>query len=105
MPVLKADLSLCQGYANRVVVVAADDAFDIGDDGVVVLLRASFPESARSFAVLYATQDGTLAGAVTVNWPKAALTARRAVAAGTPLAKVAWTCLITGGYARSVSAT
>jgi hypothetical protein len=51
------------------------------------------------------TAIGTLAGAVTVNWPKAALTARRAVAAGTPLAKVAWTCLLPGAYARTVSAT
>jgi phthalate 3,4-dioxygenase ferredoxin reductase subunit len=68
-------------------------------------VTAEHPDSPRSFAVLYATQDGTLAGAVTVNWPKAALTARRAVAAGTPLAKVAWTCLLPGAYARTVSAT
>jgi ferredoxin len=45
MPTVKADLGLCQGYAN--CVIAADDTFDIGDDGVVVLLRAEFPESDR----------------------------------------------------------
>jgi ferredoxin len=46
MPIVKADLGQCQGYAN--CVVAADDTFDIGDDGVVVLLRARFPESDRA---------------------------------------------------------
>lgn len=46
MPIVRADLSQCQGYAN--CVVAADDTFDIGDDGVVVLLRARFPESDRA---------------------------------------------------------
>lgn len=28
--------------------VRCEDAFDIGDDGVVVLLRATFPESDRA---------------------------------------------------------
>ena len=46
MPIVKADLSQCQGYAN--CVVAADDTFDIGDDGVVVLIRATFPETDRA---------------------------------------------------------
>jgi 3-phenylpropionate/trans-cinnamate dioxygenase ferredoxin reductase subunit len=46
MPVVQADLVRCQGYAN--CVVAADDTFDIGDDGVVVLLRARFPDSDRA---------------------------------------------------------
>jgi 3-phenylpropionate/trans-cinnamate dioxygenase ferredoxin reductase subunit len=46
MPIVKADLGQCQGYAN--CVVAADDTFDIGDDGVVVLLRVQFPESDRA---------------------------------------------------------
>jgi ferredoxin len=46
MPIVKADLSLCQGYAN--CVVAADDMFDIGDDGIVVLLRTTFPEADRA---------------------------------------------------------
>jgi ferredoxin len=46
MPIVKADLNKCQGYAN--CVVAADDTFDIGDDGVVVLLRAGFPEADRA---------------------------------------------------------
>jgi 3-phenylpropionate/trans-cinnamate dioxygenase ferredoxin reductase subunit len=45
MPTVKADLSLCQGYAN--CVVTADDTFDIGDDGVVVLLRAQIPAADR----------------------------------------------------------
>jgi ferredoxin len=46
MPIVKADLNKCQGYAN--CVVAADDTFDINDDGVVVVLRARFPESDRA---------------------------------------------------------
>ncbi|HLU56118.1 MAG TPA: ferredoxin [Pseudonocardia sp.] len=43
MPVLRADLELCQGYAN--CVVAADDVFDIDDGGVVVLLRKEIDEA------------------------------------------------------------
>lgn len=35
----------------------------------------------RSFAVLYGDPDGTLAGAVAVNWPRALITCRRAVSA------------------------
>jgi ferredoxin len=46
MPIVRADLSLCQGYAN--CVAAADDTFDIDDDGLVALLRANFPESDRA---------------------------------------------------------
>jgi ferredoxin len=46
MVVMKADLELCQGYAN--CIVAADDVFDIDDDGVVVLLRSEIPESDRA---------------------------------------------------------
>ena len=57
MPVVKADLDLCQGYAN--CVVGADDYFDIDDEGVVVLLktevedpdRARVEEAARSCPV------------------------------------------------------
>ena len=45
MPSVKADLGQCQGYGN--CVAAADDTFDLGDDGVVVLLRAEIPESDR----------------------------------------------------------
>ena len=37
MPVVKADLGLCQGYAN--CIMAAGDYFDLDDDGVVILLR------------------------------------------------------------------
>lgn len=39
MAVIRADLSLCQGYAN--CVVAAEDYFDIDDGGVVVVLRST----------------------------------------------------------------
>ena len=45
MAVVKADLELCQGYAN--CIVAADDVFDIDDDGVVVLLRTEIAEDDR----------------------------------------------------------
>jgi ferredoxin len=47
MPVLRADVEACQGYAN--CVIAADDVFDIDDDGVVVLLRTEIaePDQAR----------------------------------------------------------
>ncbi|GHH84228.1 hypothetical protein GCM10018793_48070 [Streptomyces sulfonofaciens] len=37
MPVLKADFGACQGYAN--CVAGAPDAYDIDDDGTVVLLK------------------------------------------------------------------
>jgi 3-phenylpropionate/trans-cinnamate dioxygenase ferredoxin reductase subunit len=43
MATLKADLGVCQGYAN--CVAAAEDYFDIDDDGVVVLLKTEVPES------------------------------------------------------------
>jgi NADPH-dependent 2,4-dienoyl-CoA reductase/sulfur reductase-like enzyme len=43
------------------------------------------PEKAASFAVLYEAGDGRLAGAVAVNWPRALVTCRRALAAGQPL--------------------
>jgi len=46
MPVVSADLTACQGYAN--CVVAAEDYFDIDDDGVVIVLRAEMPESDRT---------------------------------------------------------
>ena len=46
MAVVKADLELCQGYAN--CIVAADDVFDIDDDGVVVLLRTEIAETDRA---------------------------------------------------------
>jgi ferredoxin len=45
MPSVQADLGQCQGYGN--CVAAADDTFDLDDDGVVVLLRAEIPESDR----------------------------------------------------------
>lgn len=45
MPTVKADYEACQGYAN--CVAAAPDAFDIDDDGVVVVLKAGVPEQER----------------------------------------------------------
>ena len=46
MATLKADLSVCQGYAN--CVAAADDFFDIDDDGVVTILRPDVPDTERT---------------------------------------------------------
>ena len=45
-------------------------------------------DPARSFAVLHADLDGRFAGALTVNWPRALVACRRAVAATPPLAQV-----------------
>lgn len=45
MPVLKADFEACQGYAN--CVDAAPDAYDIDDDGVVVLLKDDITPAER----------------------------------------------------------
>lgn len=42
---IRADLSLCQGYAN--CVVAAGDYFDIDDDALVVVLGDDVPEVDR----------------------------------------------------------
>ena len=46
MATLKADVGTCQGYAN--CVSAADDYFDIDDDGVVVLLKTEVTASDRA---------------------------------------------------------
>ncbi|TAN21015.1 MAG: ferredoxin [Actinomycetota bacterium] len=46
MPVIKADLDLCQGYAN--CVMEAPKFFDISDDGVVVVLQEEFAEENRA---------------------------------------------------------
>ncbi|MDV6979087.1 ferredoxin [Mycobacterium intracellulare] len=46
MPTIKADLGACQGYAN--CVAAADEYFDVDDDGVVVLLVTDVAESDRA---------------------------------------------------------
>lgn len=45
MLVVRADLSECQGYAN--CVAAAEDTFDISDDGVVQVLREEVPAGER----------------------------------------------------------
>lgn len=46
MAVVKVDRELCQGYANCVAV--AGDVFDVDDEGIVVLLTDSVPESERA---------------------------------------------------------
>ena len=46
MATVRAELALCQGYAN--CVIAAGDYFDIDDDGTVVLLRVDVPDSERT---------------------------------------------------------
>ncbi|MFD4327564.1 ferredoxin [Nocardioides sp. NPDC058538] len=46
MAKIMADLEACQGYAN--CVVAADDVYDLDDDGVVVLLKSAVEESDRA---------------------------------------------------------
>lgn len=43
MAVVKADLEVCQGYAN--CVVGAPDHFDLDDDGLVVVLKAKVAEA------------------------------------------------------------
>lgn len=43
MAVLRADVTLCQGYANCVDL--APDVFDIDDDGVVVLLECEITDA------------------------------------------------------------
>ncbi|WP_227997025.1 ferredoxin [Nocardia australiensis] len=45
MAVVRADLALCQGYAN--CVIGADDVFDIDDQGIVVLLATEVDEADR----------------------------------------------------------
>ncbi|MFI6698633.1 NAD(P)/FAD-dependent oxidoreductase [Streptomyces sp. NPDC050509] len=42
----------------------------------------------RSFAVLYGDRDGTFAGALTVNWPRALILCRRAVSTAPPVEEV-----------------
>ena len=48
MPVIKADLALCQGFAN--CVLEAPELFDLGDEGFVVILKASITEAERGRA-------------------------------------------------------
>jgi ferredoxin len=45
VPVLKADVEACQGYGN--CITGAPDAYDIDDDGVVVLLKQEITEEER----------------------------------------------------------
>lgn len=48
MPVIRADLTLCQGFAN--CVLEAPDLFDLGDEGFVVVLKATITEVERGLA-------------------------------------------------------
>jgi NADPH-dependent 2,4-dienoyl-CoA reductase/sulfur reductase-like enzyme len=57
-----------------------------GGDLSHVVVEGADPE--RSFAALYADPDDALAGAVTVNWPRALLICRRALANGATLDEV-----------------
>ncbi|MFF9808216.1 NAD(P)/FAD-dependent oxidoreductase [Streptomyces coeruleorubidus] len=50
-----------------------------GDDLAHVTVEGADPT--RTFAVLYADPEGGFSGAVTVNWPRALITCRRALAA------------------------
>ncbi|MDA8271078.1 MAG: ferredoxin [Actinomycetota bacterium] len=45
MSIIKADMDLCQGYAN--CVMEAPKFFDIDDEGVVVVLQQEFGEDDR----------------------------------------------------------
>jgi ferredoxin len=45
VPKLNADAAACEGYGN--CVASAPDAFDIDDDGVVVVLRDTITEHER----------------------------------------------------------
>ncbi|NWL10413.1 ferredoxin [Paenarthrobacter nitroguajacolicus] len=45
MATIKADLGMCQGYAN--CIVGASDYFDIDDDGIVIVLETEVPDSER----------------------------------------------------------
>jgi len=64
MPIIKAALEACQGYAN--CVVGADDYF----------------------AALYTDDGQRLSGAAIVNWPHALIECRRALQVGSSLADV-----------------
>ena len=46
MAVLKADFAACQGYGN--CIIAAPDAYDLDDDGVVVLLKSEIADDERA---------------------------------------------------------
>ena len=46
MPQVKVNLELCQGYGS--CVNGADDVFDVGDNGLVMVLRDEIPESDRA---------------------------------------------------------
>ncbi|ASR35694.1 pyridine nucleotide-disulfide oxidoreductase [Prauserella marina] len=46
------------------------------------------PDPGRAFARLYAEPDGSFAGAVTVNWPRALITCRKAVGSAASLEEI-----------------
>jgi NADPH-dependent 2,4-dienoyl-CoA reductase/sulfur reductase-like enzyme len=57
--------------------------------GAEVAAVVGEPGQGRRFAALYANPGGTLAGGVTVNWPRAQVLCRRALRTETPAAGVA----------------
>jgi phthalate 3,4-dioxygenase ferredoxin reductase subunit len=57
-----------------------------GDDLAHVSVAGQDP--ARTFAVLFADPGGSFCGALTVNWPRALIACRRALATARPLAEV-----------------
>jgi ferredoxin len=46
LAVVRADLSICQGYAN--CMVSAEDYFDMDDSGVLAVLQATVPDADRA---------------------------------------------------------
>lgn len=46
MPQIVADLNLCEGYGN--CVAAAEEFFELDDEGMVVLRRVEFDEGDRT---------------------------------------------------------
>ena len=48
MPRIKADLSVCQGFAN--CVMNAADLFELDDDDMVVVLKEEITEDERAHA-------------------------------------------------------
>ena len=68
-----------------------------GADDIVIIGS----EEDQRFAVLYSESDDSLTGALVVNWPRALVSTRRAVATRTDRAEVA--ARLTGDGARSVT--
>ncbi|RBM17718.1 FAD-dependent oxidoreductase [Prauserella sp. PE36] len=73
--------------------------------GDLIFERINGADPASSFAVLYNDADGTFTGALTVNWPKALVTCRRALDRAMTLAEVRSTLLRYQRSPRRMSAT